>query len=254
MRMQGKVAIITGGASGIGRAMTERFSKEGAKVAIADVNAEVGQKTAAEVQAETGNEVIFVQTDLTNEESVKNLMDTVAEKFGGIDVLCNNAGVCIGQNVSDITEKIVDLHLNVNVKGVLYGCKYVIPYMQKRGKGAIVNTASVVAITASPNQAPYTASKGAILSLTRQIAYDYAKDNIRVNAICPADTNTDMFKKWLASTENPEETLKFFLSRFPMGRIAEPEEQASVALFLASDDASFVTGQAIPVDGGYSIW
>lgn len=253
MRLKDRVAIITGGASGIGLAMSTRFAAEGAKVVIADINPETGETAKMEL-LEKGYTAEFCKVDLSSEESIAALMKSVAELFGGIDILCNNAGVCIAQNIADLTDKVMDLQINVNIKGMMYCCKHAIPYMKEKGKGAIVNTASVVGLTASPNQAPYTATKGAVLALTRQIAYDYAKYNIRVNAICPADTKTKMFDDWLAAQENPEETLKFFLSRFPMGRIALPEEQASVALFLASDDASFVTGQAIPVDGGYSIW
>ncbi len=254
MRLKDRVAVVTGGVSGIGFAMTTTFLKEGASVVMADVKADQGKAVEEKLKAQGFENVKFILTDLTNEESIKNLMDQTAATFGSVDVLCNNAAVCIGESVEELSAKAYDIQMNVNVRGAMLAMKYAVPYMKERGKGSIVNTASICAMTASPNQAPYTASKGAIVALTRQVAYDYAKFNIRCNAICPSDTRTEMFEQFLAAQPDPEATKAFFVSRVPLGRVAEPEEQANVALFLASDDSSFVTGQSICVDGGYSIW
>lgn len=253
MRLQGKVSIITGGGSGIGHAAVNRFAREGSAVVVSDICEESAQKVAKEVEQE-GGKARYVRTDVSNEESVINLMEETKRAYGKIDVLFNNAGITIASPIAETKMEDFETHVNINLRGVFLGCKHVIPYMIENGGGSIVNTASVLALVASPNQAPYTASKGGVVALTRQVAYDYADKNIRVNCICPADTKTPMHYKWLEECEDPEATLEFFSRRFPMKRFAEPEEQAAAALFFASDDSSFITGQAIAVDGGLSIW
>jgi meso-butanediol dehydrogenase / (S,S)-butanediol dehydrogenase / diacetyl reductase len=253
MRLKGRVSIVTGGASGIGLAAVKLFAREGSSVVVSDINKEAALEVVDEVK-QAGGEVIFVYTDVSSEESVIGLMDAAKKAYGKIDVLFNNAGITIANPVTETSIEDFETNVNINLKGVFLGCKHAIPHMNRKRGGSIINTASILALVASPNQASYSASKGGVVALTRQVAYDYADKNIRVNCICPADTKTPMHYKWLQECENPEETLKFFSQRFPMKRFAEPEEQASVALFLASDESSFITGQAIPVDGGLSIW
>ncbi len=255
MKFQDKVAIVTGGASGMGYEMVRLFTEEGGKAVIADLNEKLGQEVEDAFRAE-GKEVTFIKTDIGSEESIKSMIDATVEKYGKLNVLCNNAGVGIGRNVVDERPEDIQLMFNVNIKGVLFCCKYAIPYMLKNGAegGAIVNTASNLSLVASHDIATYTATKGAVASITRQIAYDYGAFNIRVNAICPGDTRTTLFKNWLATKENPKEIEDALLARYPMKRFSEPVEQAKAAMFLASDDASFITGQVLAVDGGMTIW
>jgi meso-butanediol dehydrogenase / (S,S)-butanediol dehydrogenase / diacetyl reductase len=253
LRLKDKVAIVTGGASGIGKAVSELFAGEGAKVVIADIDENNGNAAAEQIKGR-GGEAVFICTNITSGESIMNMVDSTIEKFGKLDILVNNAGIDIANKVTETSEADWNKTMDINLKSVFLTCKYAIPHMIENGGGRIVNVGSVLAVVASPNQAAYTASKGGVVAMSRQIAYDYADKGIRVNCICPGDTMTPMNKQWLESTEDPQKTLEFFSSRYPMKRFAEPIEQATVILFLASDDSSFVTGQSIPVDGGFSIW
>jgi len=253
MRLKNKVAIITGGSVGIGKATVQRFVSEGAAVVIANRDVNAAEKVVASVK-NIGGDAFAFQTDVTDENNVGDLMKFTKNKFGKIDILFNNAGLDIPMTITDTPIEDFEKHIDVNLKGVFLGCKHVIPYLIENNGGAIVNNSSVLAIVSSPGQAAYSASKGGVIALTRQVAYDYADKNIRVNCICPAATKTEMTTKWLKSSPDPEQILNQTRTMIPLNRMAEPEEQASVALFLASDDASFITGQAIVVDGGLSIW
>lgn len=251
-RLKERVAIITGGASGIGEAAVRLFIQEGASVVLADIHEQRGSCIAQQLQ-EAGGEIFFHLTDVTQEESVMHLMRTTWERFKKMDILFNNAGIDIARPVTETPLEEFQRHIDINLKGVFLGCKHGIPYLMDSGGGSIINTASILAHLASPNQAAYSASKGGVIALSRQMAYDYARYHIRVNCISPADTETPMHRKWLQETEDPEATRAKFTKRYPLGRFAKPQEQAAAALFLASDDSSFITGQTILVDGGMSI-
>jgi len=251
MRLKNKIAIVTGSGSGIGQSSAVLFAKEGAKVVVADINKEGGNETIELINKE-GGKGLFVQTDITKEESIINLIDTTVKEFGGLNILFNNAGIDLSYTIADTDENIWNTTMNINLRAVYLACKYAVPHMLKKG-GAILNTASVLAHTSSHKQAAYTASKSGVVGMTRQIAFDYAEHNIRANTICPGDTMTPMSKKFFGEQEDPEAAMQVFFKRIPLGRFAEPIEQAYTALFLVSDEASYVTGQSIIVDGGFSI-
>lgn len=243
-RLDGKVATITGAGSGIGRATAVLFANEGAKVVVADWVAETGEETVRKI-VEAGGEAIFVKTDVSRAESVKNMVQKTIDAYGKLDIIFNNAGV--GGQVGpteECTEENWDKVINVNLKGVWLGMKYAIPEMLKTGGGVIINTSSINADRGMPNLAAYTASKGGVLSLSRVTAVECAPKNIRVNCINPGPTASAML---LAQTE---ENLKHYIDFMPLHRMAAPEELARVALFLASDESSFVVGHALVADGG----
>ncbi len=245
MRLENKVAIITGGGSGIGRATAELFAREGAKVVVADYKAKTGQETA-QVIKEAGGEAIFVEVDVSDPAQVARMVQTTLDMYGGIDILFNNAGVLLFGTVLDTEPEAWNRLMSINLSGVFLCSQAVLPHMIERGRGSIINTSSSTgAHDAVGNIAAYVASKGGVTLLTKAMAIDHAKDNIRVNAIAPGPTDTPM----LRNNMSPEE-LEAFAATFPMNRLGRPEELAYAALFLASDEASFVTGAILPVDGG----
>lgn len=247
MRLLGKRAIVTGGASGIGAAIAERFSIEGGSVVVADKNYS-GAEELARLLSKRGP-ALAIEVDVASSSSVKAMIDRTVGEFGGLDVLVNNAGT-VHRDDSDAertTEEAWDLTLAVNLKSIFLCSKYAIPEIEKSGGGSIINIASIVGMLGScPSQIAYTASKGGVLALNRELAVALARRNIRVNAICPGLTATPMVLKFV------EDDAAFQLRRMhiPMGRMGRTEEMAATAVFLASDDASYVTGQALPVDGG----
>ncbi|WP_328443417.1 MULTISPECIES: 3-oxoacyl-ACP reductase [unclassified Amycolatopsis] len=245
-RFEGRVAVITGGASGIGLASARRLASEGAKVVIADLTPESGKAAADEVDG------VFVQADVTDAEQVAALYRTTAEQFGSIDVAFNNAGISPPEDDSILTTGIEawERVQRVNLTSVYLCCKEVLPYMQRQGKGSIVNTASFVAVMgAATSQISYTASKGGVLAMSRELGIQFARENIRVNALCPGPVNTPLLKELFA--KDPERAARR-LVHVPVGRFAEPEEIAAAVAFLASDDASFITASQFLVDGGIS--
>ena len=248
-RLAGKVAVITGAAAGIGHASALLFAREGAAVVVADLDPEAGEEAAARINGE-GGEALFVPVDVADSGQVERMVRSAVETFGRVDVLFNNAGVNFPATVVDVGEEAWQRSLDVNLKGVMLGCRHAIPEMLKTGGGSIVNTASMLGLVASPRQAPYSAAKGAVVMLTRQMAIDYAQRNIRVNCLCPSEVNTEMNRRFIEQSPDPEAELRRVLARIPMDRMAEPEEIAAAALFLASDDSSYITGVALPVDGG----
>lgn len=249
MRLDGKTAIVTGAASGIGYAIAERFLREGARVVIADIDAAKGTKAEGALSAL--GEVRFVKTDVSKRLDVQNLLTATLDAFGDIDILVNNAGIVHGAEFLDLKEEDFDRVLGVNLKGSFLTGQAVARYMvEKIGKGgsagAIVNMSSINAVFALPNQVPYSISKGGVAQLTKAMALSLAPHGIRVNAIGPGSIMTDM----LAAVNADPAAKNRILSRTPMGRIGDPSEIASVAVFLASDDASYVTGQTVYADGG----
>jgi NAD(P)-dependent dehydrogenase (short-subunit alcohol dehydrogenase family) len=244
-RFEGKVALITGGGSGLGRASAVRLAKEGAAIAVADVNLEGGQETVRRVQ-EGGGHALFIPADITKTEDVKRMVAGTVEAFGRLDVLFPSAGVGAGGDVVETTEEHWDRVLDLDLRGVYLACKNAIPEMREHESGAIVLVASIGGMLGNWG-ASFCAAKGAIVNLTRQMALAYAPENIRVNCICPGYIATPIIQGIL---DDPER-LKQTSARHPMGRIGQPEEVAAAVAFLASDEASFITGAILAVDGGY---
>ena len=247
MRLEGKVALVTGGNAGIGKATAIAFAREGARVAIVGRRAEEGEQVLKIIQ-QSGREAIFVQADVTKSgDCIKMVTDTV-EAFGRLDIAFNNAGVGrAGKFVADVDEADWDLVMDVNVKGVFLSMKYEIPELLKTGGGAIINTSSIGGLIASQGQSAYQASKHALQGLTKAAALEYAQRGIRVNSICPGPVRTPMVERWFAMPGVQEK----ILGSIPMGRIAEPDEIAQAVIYLASDDARFVTGSSLVLDGGF---
>lgn len=248
MRLDGKVALITGASSGIGRATALLFAEEGAKVVLVDINDEAGQAVRAEIEA-AGGEAIYVHADVSQAADCEQMVQAAEDAFGKLDILFNNAGIshAADDDALNTTEDVWDLTFDINVKGVFLGCKYGIPALRRAGGGSIINTASFVAILgAATPQLAYTASKGAVLAMTRELSVIHARENIRVNALCPGPLRTELLMKYLDTPEKKNRRLV----HVPMGRFGEAEEIAKATLYLASDESSFVTGTSFMVDGG----
>jgi NAD(P)-dependent dehydrogenase (short-subunit alcohol dehydrogenase family) len=248
MRLKDKVAIITGGGGGVGRASARAFAREGAKILVADVNAAAAEAVAAEARTAGGHAEAY-RVDVSKAEEVEGMIRAAETRLGPLSVLFNNAGVFADGDgsVLDTEEAVWDHVMAVNVKGVFFGCKYGIPALLRAGGGSIINTSSLVAIMgAAVSQCAYTASKGAVLSLTREVAVEFARKGIRANALCPGPLNTSL----IAGLFKDERARQRRLVHIPVGRLGESEEIANAALFLASDESSFVTGAEFVVDGG----
>jgi NAD(P)-dependent dehydrogenase (short-subunit alcohol dehydrogenase family) len=247
-RLDGKVALITGGASGMGMVASQLFASEGAKIVLTDVGDDAGEQVAERIRAE-GGQATYVHADVSSESDAKAMVDKAVETYGGLTVLYNNAGVMLDDDgsVHSTDESIWDKTLAINVKGVAHGCKYGIPAMIDSGGGSVINVASFVAwMGAATSQTAYTASKGAVLAMTREIAVEYARKNVRCNALCPGPIDTPLLAELLS---DPQRRQRRFV-HIPMGRLGRAEELANAALFLASDDSSYMTGTSLIVDGG----
>lgn len=249
-----KVVIVTGGALGIGRATSLEFAREGAHVVVADLNRQAGQAALAQID-DTGNRGLFVEADVSKAAQAERVVKEAAATYGGVDVLFNNVGIqppSSYANAEGTTEEIWDRILDVNLKSYFLMAKFAIPEMRKGGGGVIVNTASVQGLQSMKGVPAYAASKGGVLSLTRQLAIDYAAENIRVLAVCPGTIDTEMVRASAAMEGGDiESTLRRYGKSHPLGRIGTGQDIANVVLFLASDKASFMTGEYVCVDGGY---
>jgi NAD(P)-dependent dehydrogenase (short-subunit alcohol dehydrogenase family) len=248
MRLKGKVALITGAGSGIGRESALLFAHEGAVIAVVDVNDDAARETVALVEQQ-GGRAAYCRADVSRASDCENMVAFAEKEFGKLDVLFNNAGIMHSKDDDAIAtdESIWDFTMNINAKGVFFGCKYGIPALRRAGGGSIINTASFVALLgAATPQIAYTASKGAVLSLTRELAVIHARERIRVNALCPGPLKTKLLMDFLDTEEKKQRRLV----HIPIGRFGEAKEIAYGALFLASDESSYVTGTEFLVDGG----
>jgi len=248
MRLEGKVALVTGGSDGIGKSIAKTFAKEGAKVVVASRNEAKGKKALAELNGL--GEVTYFKVDVSKSDQVRQMVDYTIRRYGRIDVLVNNAAICPPGDILTTTEAIWDEVIDVNLKGIFLCCKNVIPHMQANGGGTIVNIGSINSLMAMENEAAYDASKGGVLMLTKAMALDFAKSNIRVNCICPGAIETPMLNASLETAKNPQAARESLVQKHPLRRTGTPDEIAQAALFLATDDSSFITGATIPVDGG----
>jgi NAD(P)-dependent dehydrogenase (short-subunit alcohol dehydrogenase family) len=244
----GRVAIVTGAGSGMGRAIALLLALRGARVVVADLDPSAGEQTVAQIQ-DQGGHARFVQVDVSSPADAKRMVSFTVQEFGQVDVLCNNAGINLAAPALDTTEEDWDRLMAVNLKGIFLGSKFAIAEMARRGSGAIVNTVSAAGLKGMPNMAAYNASKGGAALLTRQLALDYAKQGIRVNGVCPGVVDTPMTRRFLESNPDPEGLARSW-EQIPIGHIAQPEDIARAVAFLASDEASYITGVLLPVDGG----
>lgn len=249
MRLNETVAIVTGAASGIGRATAVLFAKEGAKVVAADIDFRRGEETVKMIKEKKG-ESTFVKVDVTKASDIKMMIETAVQKYRKLDVLFNNAGTYWRGMTTEMREEDWDTVINVNLKSVFLGCKYAIPLMTKQRSGVIINIASTHGFVGASGRSAYCASKGGVIAFTRAIALEVAPYNIRVNCICPSATVTPMTKRWGLLPDS--DIWQTAIAQHPIGRLGRPEDIASAGLFLASDESSFITGSALFVDGGYT--
>lgn len=248
MRLQGKVVIVTGGGTGIGRGIATIFAKEGAIVVVCGRRPEPLNETVGIIKQNNGNALSF-SIDVSSFEQVQNMVQKVIEQFGKIDILVNCAGVYLAHDALSASEEEWNTVMQIDLKGVWLSSKAVLPQMLKQGSGKIVNIASIAGIIGFEQSAAYCAAKGAVVNLTREMGLDYAAKGVNINAIAPGVIDTDMTKAFLTD----EASKKSFLEKTPKGRIGKPEDIAYAALYLASDEADFVVGQTLPVDGGWTV-
>lgn len=251
MKLSERTAVITGAGSGIGRAMALLFAQHGARVLAADLNSSAAEETAALVR-EAGGICQARMVDVVEPSQVQALVEAAVAAYGRIDILCNNAGIGSTTDVVDCEPDDWDRVMTVNVKSVYLGCKYAIPHMIAQGGGVIINTASVAGLIGIVKRASYCASKGAVIALTKQVAIEYVEQGIRVNCVCPGTVDSPWVGRLLAQADDPTVARAGLEARQPMGRLGKPEEIAAAALYLASDDAAFITGTELVIDGGWT--
>ncbi len=252
MRFRDKVVLITGAGVGIGRAAAVRFGKEGAKVAVNSLTPANGMETLKLI-GEAGAEGIYLQGDVSRAADARRMVEETVKAFGRLNILVNNAGIIIPGRVDNMAEEDWDRTMAVNLKGVFLVSKYAVPEMHKNGGGVIVHNASILALKGVKERGAYSASKGGVVSLTKAMAADYLSENIRVNCVCPGTTYTPSLERRIQAFPDPEKARADFIARQPMGRLGKDEEIAAAILFAASDEAAFMTGAIIAIDGGMSI-
>ena len=252
MRLDQKICLVTGAGSGIGRATALLFAQEGGTVIAVDRSQSAAEKTQGLIE-QLGGTCQAATVDVSQEQAVADLIQATVDQFGRLDVLHNNAGISLLKPITETTETDIDQILGVNLKGVIFGCKYAIPQMVKQGGGSIINTGSELAIVGQPLYSVYCASKGAVLALTRALAVEWASQGVRINAVCPGPVKTPMLQAEFALAADPVAEEQATIQTIPAGRLGTPENIASVVLFLASDDAQFVHGAAIMADGGKTV-
>lgn len=253
MRLKDKVAIVTGAGSGFGAGIAKRFAQEGAKIVVADINADTGEAVAKSIVAD-GGKAVFQRTDVADVNSTKAMIASATDTFGGLDILVQNAAIGMAPTpLVDTDEDAFDRLFRINVFSVFIGAKYAIPVFRAQGRGgAIINTVSTAALSPRPNLAAYNSTKGALVPMTKTLALELAPDNIRVNGLCPVAGDTPMLNDFLGEGDR-DESYSRFVSTVPLGRLSTPEDLAGAALFLASDDASLITGVMLEIDGGRCI-
>jgi NAD(P)-dependent dehydrogenase (short-subunit alcohol dehydrogenase family) len=247
--LSGQVAMVTGAASGIGRGIAKRLAELGAAVALLDINETNGEKTAAEIR-NSGGQAIFLRCDVRSGDDCQRVTEAVIKHYGKIDILANNAGVAIRKDTIDLTEAEWDLALDVTLKGVYLLSHYVLPYMIRNGGGSIINTGSGWSLKGGPKAVSYCAAKGGVLNLTRAMAIDHGKHNIRVNCVCPGDTDTPLLRSECAQLGEDEQQFLKSAAERPISRLGTPEDVANAVLFFACDLSTWVTGSHLVVDGG----
>ena len=252
MRFHGKAVLVTGAGVGIGRAAALRFGKEGAKVAINSFTPAHGLETLRLLQ-ESGGQGVYIQGDVSQDADARRMVQETVKAFGRLDILVNNAGIVLPGRVDNMSEEDWDRTIAVNLKGVFLVSKYTIPEMRKIGGGVIVHNASVAAIKGVKDRAAYTASKGGVWALTKAMAADYIAENIRVNCVCPGTIDTPSLGRRIQAFADPEKARADFIARQPMGRLGRDDEIAATILFAASDEAAFMNGATIAIDGGMTI-
>jgi len=248
-RLDGKVVLITGVASGIGRATANLFAKEGSRIVSGDIDEKGGQSITEKVRA-FGGIMTFVKADISHDSDIQSLFE-VAKGMGGVDVLFNNAGIEITKGLLDTTEEDWENSVSVNLKSVFFCCKYAIEQMKEKGRGVIINNSSVAGLVGSVSPA-FSAAKGGIIALTKSLASDFGPDNIRVNCICPGAIETPLLERIMNEQGNSTDARTDMMKKYPLGRFGYPDEVAQTALFLASEESTFITGATIVVDGGYT--
>ena len=249
MRLENKTAIVTGGASGFGAGIAQRFAHEGASVVVADINDPEGESIASEIR-DSGGDAVYIHADVTSRSDTKGMISAAVEHSGQLDILINNAGFShANKSFTEVADEEFDRVYNVNVKAVYIAIQEAIPVFKRQGHGCIINTSSTAALRPRPGLAVYCSSKGAVSNLTKALAVEYAGDQIRINALCPVIGETGMLETFMGVPDTAENRKKFEAT-IPMGRFSTPSDIAAAALFFASDDASFITGVTMEVDGG----
>jgi NAD(P)-dependent dehydrogenase (short-subunit alcohol dehydrogenase family) len=249
VKLSGKVAVVTGAASGIGRASACLFAREGARVMVVDINRQSGEDTAEQIR-QAGGEAVFRGANVCDELQVKESFEQAVAQWGRIDILFNNAGIVLVKPLEETTEAEWDYLMDVNLKAVFFAVKHAVPHMRRSGGGAILNTGSIGSITGQVGTPAYIASKGAVALITKSLALDYGRDNIRVNCLCPGITDTPMLREHMGHGPTGEMNIRQRLARVPLGTILSPEDVARAALYLVSDDSRGITGITHIVDGG----